>query len=392
MSAAFHQARQAARRWFDPTLALAIATLGTYEALSEHPRGGIAPNVAIAAAFGALVLQRRSWSGPALGAGWAAVAVLQSAVFATTDQASVGWLTFVLVVFAVGRYAPRRPALIGLGLMVVGMEGVYLCAPSHIAGDLFFPQVIGCVIWLAGRTLRGRARMTEQLHELAAQAQERVAAEAAQAQAAERRRLAQEMHDVIAHSLSVIVVQAGGARRILSTDPARAIEAAALIERTGREALGELRHLLGVLGPSLDASGSRRSAPTLDQLDGLIASARAAGLNAELTREDDGVPVPAGIDLAAYRILQEALTNALRHAGAVDVAVTVRSEAGSVALEVVNAAGTAGPASLGSSGHGLVGMTERAHLYHGSLEAGPIPGGGYRVAATLRAEREEAAA
>ena len=170
--------------------------------------------------------------------------------------------------------------------------------------------------------MRTRTRLTEELHEAAVQAQEAHEEEVARAAADERRRIAREMHDVVAHSVSVMVVQAGGARRILDRDPARAVEAAAHIEDVGRAALTEMRRLLGVL----HHSDERAPQPTLRELDALVERTRAAGLPVSLTVEGEPRSLPAGMDLAAYRVVQEALTNAIKHAGAAPTEVTVRWE------------------------------------------------------------------
>jgi signal transduction histidine kinase len=251
--------------------------------------------------------------------------------------------------------------------------------------------------WLAGRAIHSRTRLTEALHEAAAQAAEEHDDEVRRAAAEERRRIAREMHDLIAHSMSVMVVQAGGARRILDRDPARALEAAEQIERTGREALAEMRHLLGVLHPG-EESRALAPQPTLAELDALIARAQAAGLPVLLHEDGERRPLPAGLDLAAYRILQEALTNALKYSGGAAAEVTVTwaelelavevRDRGRVRIERRERSGDERAAR--GRGHGLVGMSERVRVYGGELETGPAKGGGWRVRATLPLVREMA--
>jgi signal transduction histidine kinase len=187
------------------------------------------------------------------------------------------------------------------------------------------------------------------------------------------------MHDVVAHSMSVMVVQAGGARRILDRDRGRALDAAVKIERTGRAALTEMRHLLGVLHPEGDHAALAPQ-PTLAEVGALVERARAAGLPAVLLQRGERQALPAGLDLAAYRIVQEGLTNAIKHAGGAPTEVTVEWREQAIALEVRDA----GPGLTGDdAGHGLVGMRERVRLYGGELETGPLPDGGWRVRATL---------
>ena len=188
------------------------------------------------------------------------------------------------------------------------------------------------------------------------------------------------MHDLVAHSMSVMVVQAGGARRILDRDPARALEAATRIERTGRDALGEMRHLLGVLHGA-DAPAALAPQPTLAEIGELVTRARAAGLPAVLEVRGQRRDLPAGLDLAAYRIVQEGLTNALKHAGRAPTTVTVDWSADTLTLEVRDHGAPA--VRTESPGHGLVGMRERVRLYGGELEAGAADGGGWRVRAAL---------
>jgi signal transduction histidine kinase len=200
--------------------------------------------------------------------------------------------------------------------------------------------------------------------------------------AEERRRIAREMHDVVAHSMSVMVVQAGGARSILDLDPARAEEAASQIERTGREALAEMRRLLGVLGTDDDA---RAPQPGLEGLDHLLSRARAAGLPASLEVVGERRPLPAGLELAAYRIVQEGLTNAIKHAAAAPTRVAVRYDPDRLELLVENDRPPTGTASRNGDapGHGLVGMRERARLFDGEVTARERPDGGFRVRASL---------
>ena len=177
------------------------------------------------------------------------------------------------------------------------------------------------------------------------------------------------MHDLVAHSMSVMVVQAGGARRILDRDPGRALEAATRIERTGREALGEMRHLLGVLNGA-DQPPALAPQPTLAEIGELVARARAAGLPTVLEFRGERRDLPAGLDLAAYRIVQEGLTNAIKHAGRAPTTVTVDWSA-STRSRSRSATTARARRATATSGHGLVGMRERVRLYGGELDAGP---------------------
>jgi signal transduction histidine kinase len=245
--------------------------------------------------------------------------------------------------------------------------------------DFIFPAAFVLIAWLAGRGVRTRTRLTEELHEAAVRAKEAHDEEVARAAADERRRIAREMHDVVAHSVSVMVVQAGGARRIVERDPARAVEAAAHIEEVGRAALTEMRRLLGVMHHGEE----REPQPGMRGLGALVERTRAAGLPVSLTVEGEPRSLPAGMDLAAYRVVQEALTNAIKHAGAAPTEVTVRWQPEHLELEIVDTGAPAAAANGNGGGHGLMGMAERVRLYDGDLRTGRRAGGGFEVVARL---------
>ncbi len=306
-----------------------------------------------------------------------AVAVLAEWLTSAADQPSI-WFTLLPLSFGLGAHEDGRRPAAGVALMIVGVVATSAISGPLTASEVVFPSILIAAFCLAGRTSRSRARLAGELHEAAARARERRAAEAERAVAEERRRIAREMHDVVAHSVSVMVVQAGGARRILERDPARAQAAARLIAATGREALVELQRLLGVLqvdhGP----------APTLEALDGLVERARAAGLPVELAIEGERRTLPAGIELAAYRVLQEAITNAIKYAGGAPTDVRVLYATDHVALHVRDRGGAGGAAStVGGSGHGLVGMRERVRVFGGEVHTGRRADGGFEVRARI---------
>jgi signal transduction histidine kinase len=217
----------------------------------------------------------------------------------------------------------------------------------------------------------------------------------------ERARLASELHDVVTHNVSVMIVQAGAARQVLADAPDDAREALLAVEASGRAAMTELRHLLGLLSPPGDAAGEGpgdgatarddlRPQPGLGQLRPLIDRVSAAGLTVDLQVGDLPPGLPAGVDLAAFRVVQEALTNVIKHAGGPRAGVLVDYRDGDVLVEVADAgpatlrAAAAGPGMPGA-GRGLAGLRERAELYGGALEAGPRPGGGWLVRARIPA-------
>ena len=238
-----------------------------------------------------------------------------------------------------------------------------------------------------GRTLRNRRLLTRELRAEAERLQRADEERAREVVVAERTRIARELHDVVAHGVSVMVIQAGAARRVARTDREAAREALRLVEVSGREALGEMRRMVGVLrrGEEELAAGE----PGMARSAGLAEHARAAGLPVELRVEGDAVPLPAGVDLAAYRVVQEALTNAIRHAGPARALVVVRWQGEALELEISDNGVGPGPDGdrTDGGGHGLVGMRERVALYGGALNAGRRRGGGFAVRVRLPLER-----
>jgi signal transduction histidine kinase len=202
----------------------------------------------------------------------------------------------------------------------------------------------------------------------------------------ERLRVAQELHDVLAHNISLINVQAGVALHLMDEHPEQARTALTAIKQASKEALGELRSVLGVLREA-DDEAPRSPAPGLARLDGLVAQAAAAGLRVEVVTEGDERPLPAPVDLAAYRIVQEALTNVTKHAGPTAVHVAVRYAAAGVTVSIDDDGGASPMASVPGSGRGLLGMRERSEALGGTFASGPRPAGGYHVAAMLPTER-----
>ena len=230
---------------WDRVLAGLLALGGTIEVLATDELRSVAAVLGVLAVSATLLLRRvRPLAAPAL---WLAGVVFLSVTGSSPDRMTTPFLTMWILPYAIGNRLPLRPALLGLALMWAGLAVSVLQIETRVWGDLFFPGAFASTFWFAGRVVRSRSRLTAELHEVTVQAGEAREGEAARAVAEERRRIAREMHDVVAHSVSMMVVQAGGARRILDRDPARAVAAAELIERTGREALVEMRTLLGVL-------------------------------------------------------------------------------------------------------------------------------------------------
>lgn len=234
--------------------------------------------------------------------------------------------------------------------------------------------------WLVGDSLRTRRRYVAGLEERARLAEAEQKAEAERAAARERARIARELHDVVAHSMSVMVVQAGAARRTLRQDPDQATQALESVEATGREAMTEMRRLLGVLRTDEDTALAPQ--PSLRMVGDLVHECAEAGLPVEVEVSGDERDLPPGVDLSVYRIVQEALTNTLKHAGPAQATVHLRYDPDQLHVRVVDDGRGAAAADDGQ-GHGLVGMRERVELFGGELRTGPRRGGGYEVRARL---------
>jgi signal transduction histidine kinase len=283
--------------------------------------------------------------------------------------------------YAAGAHLEGRRGLVGLAFAA---GTVFVVAAIYDPGDIIFPVGMFCVApWLVGRTLRNHTLLARELAEKAERAEHARAEEERRAIAAERSRIARELHDVLAHSLSVMVVQAGAARRIVERDPERATQAAELVRETGREALAELRHLFGTVrrGEGEALSGP----PSIRRIDDLVGRARGAGLSVRLSVEGEPVDLPTGVDLTAYRVVQEALTNTLKHAGRAHASVRITYEPNEVVLSVEDDGGEHGAAAAlaEGGGYGLVGMRERVAVYGGVLQAGPHDGAGFAVRVRL---------
>jgi signal transduction histidine kinase len=299
-------------------------------------------------------------------------------------------LSFVdgrLVVFGTGAYvagmaaslllgalADRVEARVGLAVVVAGAATVVYNDPNHAAASLVFSPMLFAIVWLGGFALRERALRVEEAEERALQAEWEREITARIAVAEERARIARELHDVVAHAVSVMVLQVGAVRHRLPAALSEDREALQGVERAGRTALTEMRRLLGAMRGD-DEEAELSPQPGLDRLDSLLDAVRRAGLPVLLQVEGEAFPLPRGVDLSAYRIVQEGLTNALKHAGADQAEVTLRYFPDELTIEVRDD-GKVAPASDGD-GHGLLGVRERVKIYGGETMAGRAPEGGF---------------
>jgi signal transduction histidine kinase len=317
----------------------------------------------------------------------AGVLVVRAVIGNPDEEAASYFPAVLLATFSVALYERRLVLAIAGGAFALActLGGVLLgfaedAGASDDPGNLTIISFFVVAAWTAGWLLRRRAEHVR-----------RVEAEsgdlAKEAVADERARIARELHDIVAHSVSIISLQATAADQYLERDPARAREHLSTVRRVAHDALTEMRRLTGVLR---DEQADYEPQPGLGRVAELVDQARAAGLDVSLTEEGERRVVPPGVDLAAFRIVQEALTNARKHAGAVAAQVCVRYSNSGVEVDVANAPGPGGNGARPArgSGHGLVGMRERVRVYGGTLDTGPQPGGGFRVRARLPLEPE----
>jgi signal transduction histidine kinase len=303
------------------------------------------------------------------------------------------FLALNVALYSLAAYGDRQLAMLGVmvwaGLLSVHLTFFVATSWPHVAiadlYDLFNDWVLLAAAWILGQGVRQRRAHAAELEDRAMRLEREREEQARQAAIQERLRIARELHDVVAHSLSVIGIQAGAARLVLDADPdpARARGAVAAIEATANRAMAEMRRALGILRDSEQAGAALAPLPGLDRLPALLDQVRAAGLAVDLTVQGTPQPLATSIDLSLYRIAQEALTNALKHARATHAEVVVCYAAHDVTVEVTDDGRGLPPPTGRSGGAGTIGMQERVALFDGELRVGPRPQGGYAVRACL---------
>jgi len=384
MSALAERWRQLDQRGLDRLLAAGLTALMVVSVVGGTEREGpIVANLLLALPITLALLVRRER--PVELVAIAAAGSLLLTAFLTPSFYFPGTtITLIIGCYSVGMHTEGRRSVVGVAIAAVTIAIICIAVTPE---DIAFPVIVFAIApWIIGRVLRGHTRLTRELADKETRLRHLRERERQSAIVAERSRVARELHDVLAHNLSVMVIQASGARRMLATDRERAIAAAALIERTGREALVELRH---VFGPVRHGEGEAlEGSPGLAQLEGLVERAREAGLPLSLRVAGDPIELAPGADMAAYRLIQEALTNTLKHAGTPTTEVRLSYRPDGVGIEVVDDGDSPAPdpEAVESGGNGLIGMRERVNLYGGEMDAGPRPEGGYAVTARLPLE------
>ena len=353
---------------WDTALALVLAGFGAWRPTDNlRASGGL---IALAILSTLPLAVRRLYPVPVL-----------AVVTAATVSAALAYQAYwapgaVVALYTVAAHCQRSEAMRtgAAALLALALPVAYA---THWEWSTLLRLAPFAAAWILGDNLRTRRAYLRAVEDRARQLEREQDANARRAAAEEQARIAREVHDVVAHNLSVIVVQATAADRVFTEQPNEARRAVRAIEETARQALGDLRRVLGVVRPG-DGLAPQ---PGLSRLDDLVAQVRASGLDVDL--EVVGAPreLPGPLELSAYRIVQEALTNTMRHAAARHASVRLRFDADALGLEVVDDG--AGPGANGGPGRGLVGMRERAASLGGELEAGPGAEGGFRVAARL---------
>ena len=294
----------------------------------------------------------------------------------------------IVAVYSVGRYATdHRHSLITL-LVVIALSTIGTIIDTDQRIDVLPAVLVMGLAWYVGRLVRNRGDYLVLLRERAERLEAEQLARARQAVADERTRIARELHDVVAHRVSMMTVQAGAARTIARQDLDAAIDAMGDVERGGREALGELRHLLGVLRPDAADSADLGPQPGLADIPALVDELISTGADATVTVADPRDHLPAAVDLSAYRIVQESLTNIIKHAGPdPTVEITVALDGDRLVIDITNTTTGRSP-HMPTSGFGIAGMRERVTLLGGTLTAGPQPPDLYRVHASIPLQPE----
>jgi signal transduction histidine kinase len=372
---------------FDSALALVAASLPMAFFASIPVPSGVPVGV-VALGYGLVVLHtlplvaRRRFPGAVL-----AVCVASGLAFAALFMPPVFLGPAVLVaVYSVAAYGRRWVSLAGLVVAELGLAAVQLTPVRFERSTFLLFMGILAVAWVLGRFVGDRQVYAAQLEVRTAELERAREELARRAVVEERLRLARELHDVVAHAMSVIAVQSGVGAHVAASQPEEVGKALAAIEATSRGALEELRRLLGVLRQDSEPQASLTPVPGLADLDRLLAEVGKAGLAVRLRVEGSPLQLPAGVELSAYRIVQEALTNVVKHAGSAHAQVTIGYRDQEVTVEILDdGRGAATPATDGrvGTGHGLIGMRERVAAFGGDLQVGPRPGGGFRVAARL---------
>ena len=365
----------------DLIVAAGLVVLGQVELwvgnVITGPKALVAPLVILIAGS---VAVRRRW--PLMVVSVVTISVAAIAIVAGSPDAVAVGVAYFCALYGLAVWTDTRGFLTGCGV-VFGSNAVSALGPHRSWRDVLVWSVVsGIAMLIARRAVRDRQLRAEALAARAELLEREQELRAHEAVAEERARIARELHDLVAHNVSVMVVQAGAERHALGDEQASTRDALTSIEQAGRQALAEARRLLGMLRRK-GASEDLEPQPSIDQIDLLVEQVARAGLQVKLEVEGEPGPLPAGVDLCAYRVVQEGLTNALKHAGPAQTEVVLRYAPRSFEVEIRDDGRGSSDLSGEGAGHGLIGMRERVTLYGGELKAGPREGGGFEIHAHL---------
>ncbi len=375
------------RRWgFDAAVAGALVIVGQVELWGN---AAIRPHAALGAPFYFVMATALSGrrSRPLLSQVVVFVAGATALITGVPLQEMlVPVFAFAVAAYSVAAYGSRRDAKIGLAVAVGVVSATILVTKGFAPGDLMFGNFQQVIAWGAGRSVWRRIEVSLGAERQLLESQHQAEATAHDAVAGERRRIARELHDIVSHGLSLMIIQASAAELCLDRDPSTARAPMVAVQDAGRQALVEMQRLLGLLREEDDPGDDLVPQPSLLNVEQLLAQFRRAGLAVDFQVEGPAWPVPAGVGICAYRVLQEALTNACTHAPAAPTRAVLRYRSDGLDVEVVNdGAVEPSPVKHGGAGHGLLGMRERVALFSGRLEYGPTSGGGFAVHASIPA-------
>ena len=379
--------RRAITAYGDVLLADLVGVLFVVEILSEarfaDDRAG---GIVVALGFSASLAARRRAPLVALVAGVAVIVLSNQVGWPLADTATF-LFGFAVALYSTGRYADGRAAVIGAVVVAAALPlAVIEPGQPFSLADSAFIAIFIVGPWVGGRVVRRRQLRERGLQARAVALERDRDATAREAVIEERARIARELHDVVGHAVSVMLLQARGGRRLLASEPDETRRALDAIDHAGEQALVEMRRLLGVLRET-DEEPALAPRPSLARIDELAAEVTGAGLPVQVTVEGEPFELPPGIDVSAYRIVQEALTNTLKHAGPARARVLVRYAPDELELEVLDDG--PGTANGGGPGHGLAGLRERVTIYGGELEAGPSPAAATRCERGCRSDRAD---
>src|SRR2546421_3360449 len=365
----------------DLIVAAGLVVLGQVELwvgnVITGPKALVAPLVILIAGS---VAVRRRW--PLMVVSVVTISVAAIAIVAGSPDAVAVGVAYFCALYGLAVWTDTRGFLTGCGV-VFGSNAVSAVGPHRSWRDVLVWSVVsGIAMLIARRAVRDRQLQAEALAAHAELLEREQELRAHEAVAEERARMARELHDLVAHNVSVMVVQAGAERHALGDEQASTRDALTSIEQAGRQALAEARRLLGMLRRK-STSEDLEPQPSIDQIDLLVEQVARAGLQVKLEVEGEPGPLPAGVDLCAYRVVQEGLTNALKHAGPAQTEVVLRYAPQSFEVEIRDDGRGSSDLSGEGAGHGLIGMRERVTLYGGELKAGPREGGGFEIHAHL---------